>query len=490
MFEDTAAGLVGTSEGNQFQVVDGDEVIRYRHDAGPVATEVARYPSTAVTQALRDDLDEVRAPLALYTGSDDMVPIYTDQQGRLLLGVNKTSGDLVGANIGDAHVDSVLGRGSLARYTGDGPIWPVVTDTDGRVLLGLDQASGDLIGTFTTSISVGGGGASSFPVEALADPITPAAYNHLLFYGQSLSVGAAAGVLLSTSQPYSNVTFNGGPRAWNGSAWDFGAFKPLVEDEVSPAPDGGTNRKETPCSGAANYASTRMAVDGVAPADHVILASTAGHGGYRINQLEKGTAWYPNLMAHVSGARALDTDHAVHALCWMQGENDIVSTTAYATYRAALAQLQADVQADVQAATLQTHPVYLLTYQVSYGATAHGDVALAQLDLAQKSDRFFLATPTYHIPHAADNVHLTAVGYKWIGAYFGRAYAEIAQGRKPRWRLHPGAGQKSVFASKCQPCRWCWTQRHLPLPQTTASASRMVASRRPSAASRWTAATW
>lgn len=45
VYADTAAGLAATTEGDQFQVVSDDEIIRYRHDAGPVATEVARYPT-------------------------------------------------------------------------------------------------------------------------------------------------------------------------------------------------------------------------------------------------------------------------------------------------------------------------------------------------------------------------------------------------------------------------------------------------------------
>ncbi|MDZ4055987.1 MAG: hypothetical protein U1D69_03325, partial [Polynucleobacter sp.] len=43
VFPDIAAGLAGTVVGEQFQVVAGDLIIRYRHDTGPVATEVARY---------------------------------------------------------------------------------------------------------------------------------------------------------------------------------------------------------------------------------------------------------------------------------------------------------------------------------------------------------------------------------------------------------------------------------------------------------------
>lgn len=47
VYADTTAGLAAVALGEQFQVVsaDGSEIIRYREDAGPVATEVARYPS-------------------------------------------------------------------------------------------------------------------------------------------------------------------------------------------------------------------------------------------------------------------------------------------------------------------------------------------------------------------------------------------------------------------------------------------------------------
>jgi len=47
VYADTTAGLAGTTLGDQFQVVSGDEIIRYSHDSGPTATEVARYFSAS-----------------------------------------------------------------------------------------------------------------------------------------------------------------------------------------------------------------------------------------------------------------------------------------------------------------------------------------------------------------------------------------------------------------------------------------------------------
>ena len=45
VYANTTDGLAAVALNEQFQVVSGDAVIRYREDAGPVATEVARYPA-------------------------------------------------------------------------------------------------------------------------------------------------------------------------------------------------------------------------------------------------------------------------------------------------------------------------------------------------------------------------------------------------------------------------------------------------------------
>jgi len=54
VYADTAAGLAATTTGQQFQVVSGNDIIRYRNDVGPVATEIARYPNAASTARLAE----------------------------------------------------------------------------------------------------------------------------------------------------------------------------------------------------------------------------------------------------------------------------------------------------------------------------------------------------------------------------------------------------------------------------------------------------
>lgn len=46
VYPDVATGRAAVADGEQFQVVAGDEVVRYRRDSASTQTEVARYPST------------------------------------------------------------------------------------------------------------------------------------------------------------------------------------------------------------------------------------------------------------------------------------------------------------------------------------------------------------------------------------------------------------------------------------------------------------
>ncbi len=52
VYETIADGLTGTTDGDQFQVADGYDLIRYGNDSGS-ATEVARYPSYAYSKELK-----------------------------------------------------------------------------------------------------------------------------------------------------------------------------------------------------------------------------------------------------------------------------------------------------------------------------------------------------------------------------------------------------------------------------------------------------
>lgn len=56
VYPDVATGLAVVADGEQFQVVVSDEIVRYRRDSVTVATEVARFPSAAVAGALPQNI--------------------------------------------------------------------------------------------------------------------------------------------------------------------------------------------------------------------------------------------------------------------------------------------------------------------------------------------------------------------------------------------------------------------------------------------------
>lgn len=83
-------------------------------------------------------------------------------------------------------------------------------------------------------------------------------------------------------------------------------------------------------------------------------------------------------------------DYKVQVVCWVQGENDAVSSvqTSYEVYRQKLLKLQSDASADIKAITGQTDEVKFITYQMSYAARTWEKQALVQLHLCQQSDKF------------------------------------------------------------------------------------------------------
>ena len=346
MKDDTTAGLAATVNGQYFTTPDtvgGSAYSILWRNTGGAAVEKGKVPNTKLLEYF-----------AKYTGAGPLFPLATDGAGNTIFGFNSTTNELFGLGLvaessvvvkATKAVNDKLGSQQQASYKGSGPVIPLVTDANNQTLLGFDTATSKWIGPGLGGASAGSGVATPAILSDLSIKPVARSINHLLFYGQSLSIGAKGTPVISTTQPYSNITFNGGPRAAGG---DYSAFKPLVEDALT-APDGGTDRGETPCSGAANYATTLRALDGLPPSGHVILASTAGLGGSRITQLNKGTSWYSTrLLPHITNAKALNADHALQAFAWVQGEQDALTgvQTPYAAYRAALEQLQADIETD------------------------------------------------------------------------------------------------------------------------------------------------
>ncbi|EMH8987951.1 sialate O-acetylesterase [Acinetobacter baumannii] len=410
----------GSPEGNYWvetELSDLDQAITYTDGQFNLAIKRAVFETLSQLFGLAKSDDPTK------------IGVLLDGVGRILLGYDLEKDTGIYAGMLEQVVEIVPG---LKLYN-DGRYLGLLGDSSRQILIGYDMLNDVPIIAGLEELIAG--------LELPNQKPLVKAVNHILFYGQSLSVGATATTILSSSQPYFNVTFDTGPRKDSAA----NSVIPLVEQFNNPSSDGYDNRGETCCSGAANYASRAMMLEnGIDPHDHVIFASTAGHGGYRIDQLEKGTAWYNFFIEHVSEAKRLNgDDYKVQVVCWVQGESDAITSTQtpYNVYREKLEKLQVDANADIKAITGQTDDVKFITYQMSYAARTWADQALVQLHLCQQSDKFLMATPVYHMPYAIDNIHLTNVGYKWMGAYFGRAYKQlIVDNRKPDF-INPKVAQ-------------------------------------------------
>ncbi|MCU4502057.1 hypothetical protein KTI78_02640 [Acinetobacter sp. WU_MDCI_Abxe161] len=350
--------------------------------------------------------------------------IHADALGRALIYYDKENECFVGAGLFESLFKII---GQLKKYE-DGRYSTDPVDANGRLLFGWDK----LTDRFFCGEEFGGQQQSkNYYVFEQAQHV--GSVNHMLWYGESYTMGASAPIVLSDSQPYKNLTFDSGPR----KDVEATSVIPLREFFTDPSVDGYHDRGETCCSGSANYASVSMMKNrGINPSDHVIFSSTAGHGSFKLSDLIKGTSWYPRLLAHVNKAKQLinNSGYTPQIINFVQGANDAAaaSRTPKSVYKPMLVQLQIDAESDIKAASGKDNPIRFMLAQMSYGTAAHKDMALAHLELCQESDKFMLVTPMYHFPYDGDKIHLTNIGYKWMSAYFGRAYDQyIYENRKP-----------------------------------------------------------
>lgn len=258
--------------------------------------------------------------------------------------------------------------------------------------------------------------------------------NHLITYGQSLSVGQALPVQ-TLIQKYDNIAFVRGQTPQydfpleTASEW-YASFIPAIE---STSPEEAV-LGETPSGGAGDMIKARiLAEDGKAYTDHnyQMLLSAPGWGATTIAQLSKGGSHYSRLLDQVQYGLDLSNaegkTYATQAVTWTQGESDYLIGTTKASYLTKVQQLVADIQTDVTAITNQTVPVEFISYQLAshiHGGSSVPTIALALLEAAESNPLMHIATPMYHVPYE-DGFHLTGVGSRWLGGYYGLAYKRI-----------------------------------------------------------------
>lgn len=292
-------------------------------------------------------------------------------------------------------------------------------------------------------------------VAAMADTVC------ICIYGQSLSLGYYSKPFrTSAGLPYA-LRFSGGVRPIDDSLDPVVSYASLEvyrervntirRNTFTPAtPIGDPDRGETPGGGALRMWAQLMAdeagVDVSAQRQRILLFAH-GQGGQDIPQLSEGSAapangvYYQDVMTAFTKGKLLteaaSRSFGVACVFWIEGEEPTQTGVSQATHKSQLMGLQTGMEADVQVITGETIPLPYITYQTGSHpnySRAVPEVALAQLDLHQTSDRFAMAAPVWCVEHDyANKPHLTALGTLTLGAYFGIAFKRwFYDGVKPK----------------------------------------------------------
>lgn len=380
----------------------------------------------------------------LATAGSEYAWSVADSQGRTALGVKadgsvalaEASADLVSVRQLTAS-GATLGDSEIRTTSPESYAWSVA-DAAGNVALAVGKdgtvfAAGLSAGTVVSE--------SEFPAPGFVYEL-----NHLISYGQSLSVGIQSFPLVTTAQKHNSLRFQGGVRAWDAAApGTYNSLVALVEQSGQNNTCG-----ETPCSGICEYVQDTNAALGKphTGSNWQLLASAPGANGRTLVQLSKGTSFYNRLLADVQAGRdraaALGKTFGVWCIAFLHGESDSGPGADGEVYKAGARQLRLDLQADIRAITGQKEPLKFITHQPSLHRFVGGSapvIAQALLEMALTEPHFYMATPDYFLPRSAvDNIHYLGPASKEMGAQLGRTiYAAMISGRR-RKPLHCTAG--------------------------------------------------
>ncbi|HEJ8006343.1 TPA: hypothetical protein SMI33_000979 [Serratia marcescens] len=282
---------------------------------------------------------------------------------------------------------------------------------------------------------------------------------HDIYYGQSLQNGTEGWPRLSIIQPLDNLMFGDSVMPASPTAAVFtprggAALKPLIatccdangnaltDSQVAALAPGTIAYGETPVEGCLNswrrHHLDRLGLS--SEPNRLFVGSATGVGGRTIAQLSKGASpeLYNRFYTAMTGVKAVadaeGKSYQVGCIVHMQGENDYPSATKE-YFKTATLQLRNDMYADVAAVTGQARMPAFITYQT--GASFTRDerdmaVGMAQIELADEHENWFLAGPTY--PYTDKNGHLDSNGYRWFAEKLGEIsfrVCELGQDWKP-----------------------------------------------------------
>lgn len=178
--------------------------------------------------------------------------------------------------------------------------------------------------------------------------------------------------------------------------------------------------------------------------DTIICIFPGGHGMNTIEQLMKPSEPYNKFIKEIATAydkaQERGWDFYVPAVCWMQGESDIVEYPDY-DYKEYFHRMYNDLNTDIKQVTHQKDDIRIICYQSTtitkglrykannYNAT-EPKTPTAQMELIRDDSLIWASGPTYPYDFVNESLHIDAVGQQGIGKLAAKSALGIIRNQK------------------------------------------------------------
>ena len=185
--------------------------------------------------------------------------------------------------------------------------------------------------------------------------------------------------------------------------------------------------------------------------DTIICIFPGGHGMDAITRLMKPVKPYNKFIEELQYAHKKATDRGwefyVPAVCWMQGESDVVEYS-NSDYKVLFHKMYNDLNTDIKNITHQKDNIRIICYQTS--ALTKGEryklncykaleprTPTAQMEMIREDSLIWASGPTYPYFFVREALHIDAIGQKRIGALAAISALGIIHHETPNIGLMP-----------------------------------------------------
>lgn len=185
--------------------------------------------------------------------------------------------------------------------------------------------------------------------------------------------------------------------------------------------------------------------------DTIICIFPGGHGMNTIQELMKPVEPYNKFIKEIrtahDKAKERGWEFFVPAVCWMQGESDIVEYPDY-DYKEYFHRMYDDLNTDIKNVTQQKDDIRIICYQTStitkglrykpnnFDAT-EPRTPTAQMELIRDDTLVWASGPTYPYDFVNESLHIDAAGQQSIGALAAKSAIGILRNKKREIGLVP-----------------------------------------------------